>query len=76
MDHIISLGKENHALLIDCRDLSYQLVPLPAGIACNLRQKRRGCDSEYNTRRSECEEGAVWEEGDVSPEMFAERRAA
>lgn len=79
--YIISLGKENHALLIDCRDLSYQLVPLPAGISlviCDTKKRRGLVDSEYNTRRSECEEGAaalgVKALRDVSPAMFAERQ--
>jgi galactokinase len=30
---IVTLGKANHALLIDCRDLSYQEVSVPANVA-------------------------------------------
>jgi galactokinase len=34
MDQFISaLGQTGHALLIDCRSLDYQAVPLPAGVA-------------------------------------------
>ncbi|MHB9032531.1 MAG: galactokinase [Anaerolineae bacterium] len=79
--YIISLGQENHALKIDCRDLSYQLVPLPAGInlvICDTKKRRGLVDSEYNTRRKECEEGArilgVRVLRDVTPGMFAERQ--
>lgn len=61
MDQFVSaLGQRNHALLIDCRSLDYQSIPLPAGVAVVVADtmKRRGLlDSEYNTRRQECEEG-------------------
>jgi galactokinase len=61
MDQFVSaLGRRHHALLIDCRSLDYQPVPLPAGAAIIVADtmKRRGLvDSEYNTRRQECEEG-------------------
>jgi len=79
--YIISLGKRDHALLIDCRSLEYQPVPIPAGcslIVCDTKKRRGLVDSEYNTRRSECEEGArllgVKALRDVTPEEF-ERRA-
>src|SRR5580692_3737988 len=33
MDQFISVnGKANHALLLDCRDLSYKLAPIPANV--------------------------------------------
>ncbi len=61
MDQFVSaLGQRDHALLIDCRSLDYQPVPLPPGAAVVVADtmKRRGLvDSEYNTRRQECEEG-------------------
>ena len=53
MDQFISAnGKENHALLLDCRDLSFRLAPIPANgeaRACERRIQysatgvRRGC---------------------------------
>jgi galactokinase len=62
MDQFVStLGKENSALLLDCRDLSYRLVELNAAVRiviCNTRKQRSLEGSEYNRRRSECE-GAV-----------------
>jgi len=85
MDQFISLlGRRDHALLIDCRSLGYRLVPLPRGVAIVVADtmKRRGLvDSEYNTRRRECEEGArllgqyisgVRALRDVTPEQFAQ----
>ena len=61
MDQFVSaLGQRGHALFIDCRSLHHQPVPLPteATIIVSNTMKRRGLvDSEYNTRRRECEEG-------------------
>ncbi|MBN1994838.1 MAG: galactokinase [Anaerolineae bacterium] len=82
MDQFISaLGQKDHALLIDCRSLDYQAVPIPAGVAIviansNFRREGLGLlDSEYNTRRRECETAAahfgVPALRDVSPDVFA-----
>jgi galactokinase len=62
MDQFISaLGQRDHALLIDCRDLSHRHVPLDSGqvsvVVCNSGVQRGLVDSEYNTRRRQCEEG-------------------
>jgi galactokinase len=62
MDQFIAcLGKTGHALLIDCRDLSHQAVPLPSQVAWVIVDSgvHRGLvDMEYNTRRQECETAA------------------
>ncbi|TKI07388.1 galactokinase [Martelella alba] len=62
MDQLISaLGKDNHALLIDCRTLGTRPVPMPANVAViiiNSNVKRGLVDSEYNARRQQCEIGA------------------
>jgi galactokinase len=62
MDQLISiLGREGHALLIDCRYLTWQPVLLPDGVAvvvCDTSKRRGLADSAYNERRRECEEGA------------------
>ncbi|WP_370548305.1 galactokinase [Edwardsiella tarda] len=79
MDQLISaLGQAQHALLIDCRSLATQAVPLPAEAAVviiNSNVKRGLVDSEYNTRRQQCEEAArffaVPALRDVTPERFA-----
>jgi galactokinase len=64
MDQFISaLGQKDHALLIDTRALTYEAVPLPtSGVSIVIADtnKRRGLvDSEYNTRRSECEQAVA-----------------
>ncbi len=61
MDQFISaLGQKDHALLIDTRALSYEAVPLPATgvsiVIADTNKKRGLVDSEYNTRRAECEQ--------------------
>ncbi len=62
MDQLISAeGKENHALLIDCRSLETTPVSMPENMAIviiNSNKKRGLVDSEYNTRREQCEEAA------------------
>ena len=61
MDQFVScMGKAGHALLLDCRALDFQLVPIPAGIrlvVCNTMVKHDLATGAYNTRREECEEG-------------------
>ena len=79
MDQYISaLGKKDHALLIDCRSLDYKAVSIPAGTAiiiANSNVKHSLVDSEYNTRRQECETAAahfgVPALRDVPPDEFA-----
>lgn len=62
MDQFVSaLGRANAALFLDCRDLSYELVPLHMEariVICDTRKQRSLQTSEYNKRRTECE-GAV-----------------
>ncbi|HCH51738.1 MAG TPA: galactokinase [Proteus sp.] len=62
MDQLISAcGEENHALLIDCRSLDTTAVTMPEDIVVmiiNSNKKRGLVDSEYNTRRQQCEEAA------------------
>lgn len=59
MDQFISaLGQRDHALLIDCRSLETEAVPIPAGLRVmivNSRVRRGLVGSEYNTRRAQCE---------------------
>ena len=60
MDQFISaLGQAGHALLIDCRDLSHQAVPLPETtriVVCDSHIERALAASAYNERRQECEQ--------------------
>src|SRR3984957_15780816 len=59
MDQFISVnGKENHALLLDCRDLSYKLAPIPAHVAlviANTMVKHSVTGGDYATRRAQVE---------------------
>ena len=58
-----ALGTSGHAILIDCRDLSTEAVPLPAGTAVVVMDTatRRGLvGSAYNDRRAECEAAAAF----------------
>jgi galactokinase len=59
MDQFISAnGKENHALLLDCRDLSFKLAPIPANVAlviANTMVKHSIAGGDYRTRRAESE---------------------
>ena len=63
MDQFISaLGEEGHALLIDCRSLETRAVAMPAGVdvvIVNSNVRRGLVDSEYNTRRQQCETAAA-----------------
>ena len=62
MDQFISLhGRANHALMLDCRSLDYELVPIPESVKlviCNTGVKHTLAGGEYNRRREECEEAA------------------
>ncbi len=84
MDQFISaLGEADHALLIDCRDLSNRSVALPRDasiIVCDSHVERTLAGSAYNQRRSECEQALAilqqWYPSatalrDISVEQFA-----
>jgi len=62
MDQMISAaGKAGHALLIDCRSLAHELVPLPRGtvvIVLDTSTRRGLVGSAYNERRAQCEAAA------------------
>jgi galactokinase len=59
---IVAMGRADHALLIDCRSLDTEAVPLPAGLSVVVLDTgtRRGLvDSAYNERRQQCEAAAA-----------------
>jgi galactokinase len=62
MDQLVSArGEAGSALLIDCRSLTTQSVPLPSDLAVMIvhsRIRRGLVGSEYNTRRMQCEAAA------------------
>ena len=61
MDQFVSANAEkNHALLLDCRSLKFENVPLDTSetaiVICDTNVKHNLASSEYNTRRRECEQ--------------------
>lgn len=84
MDQFASaMGKKDHAILLDCRDLSYKYIPLELKgykiVISNTKKKRSLAAVKYNERRSECEKGLeilkkvlpdITCLGDVSAEQF------
>ncbi len=83
MDQLISAaGVEGMALLIDCRSLDCQPVPLPKGtvvVVLDTATRRGLVDSAYNERRSQCEAAAkhfgVKVLRDVTSQQLAARAA-
>jgi galactokinase len=62
MDQFVSCcGKQDHAVMIDCRWLEYQLAPIPPTVRiviCNSMVQHSVAGGEYNTRRAEIETGS------------------
>ena len=64
MDMFASMmGKENAVIHLDCNSLKYQYIPFNTLdyqlVLCNTTVKHTLLDSEYNTRRAECEEAVA-----------------
>jgi galactokinase len=64
MDQFASgLGRANHALMLDCRSLSYVDIPVTLGdhriVIISSQVKRELASSAYNERRAQCEEGVA-----------------
>ena len=61
MDQFISCnGQRDHALMLDCRNLQFKLLPISPGVSlviCNTMVKHEHTGGEYNQRRADCEEG-------------------
>ncbi|MCO4797978.1 MAG: galactokinase [Colwelliaceae bacterium] len=64
MDQLISaMGQQGHAMLLDCKDLSFEDAPIPDDLSLfivNSNVKRGLVDSEYNLRREQCEKVAKY----------------
>lgn len=54
------MGQKNCAIQLDCRSLAYEYIPFESEkytlLLCDSGVKHALADSEYNTRRNECEE--------------------
>ncbi len=83
MDQFASaMGKENNAIFLDTADLSYEYAPIKLEgakiVIANTNKKHKLTDSQYNARRSMCEEAlAILQKtvdikglGDLSIEEF------
>jgi galactokinase len=61
MDQFIAVfGAAEHALMLDCRSLEFQLLPVPCNlrlVVCNSMVRHELVSGEYNQRRADCEEG-------------------
>ena len=62
MDQFASVfGKEKHAILLDCRSMDYQYIPLDLKgykfVLLNTNVKHKLSESAYNQRRRQCELG-------------------
>lgn len=62
MDQYASvMGKDGSVILLDCRSLQHRYAPIDLNdhiiVLCDTKVKHALVDSEYNTRRLECEEG-------------------
>ncbi len=65
MDQYASVfGKKNHAIRLDCRSLEHAYQPLDLQgcqiILLDTSIKHNLASSEYNTRRSQCQQGVEW----------------
>jgi galactokinase len=76
MDQFVSLhGQEDHALVLDCRALSFESLLIPDSVKLvisNTMVKHELASSEYNRRRADCEE-AVRRLAEVLPGIRALR---
>jgi galactokinase len=61
MDQFISChGRAGHALMLDCRSLAFQLLPMPSRVrlmVCNTMVRHEHASGGYNKRQGECQEG-------------------
>jgi galactokinase len=61
MDQFSSaMGKKDHVIFLDCKDLSYELIPLKMEghklVITNTNKKRSLAAVKYNERRSQCDQ--------------------
>lgn len=71
-----AIGREGHAILLDCRSLEANLVSVPEGltlVVADTRVRRELVSSEYNIRRLQCEEAAKLLRGILGKEVKALR---
>lgn len=74
------MGKTNHVILLDCKDLSYQYFPLKMEgyriLLLNSRVHHSLASGEYNKRRKECEEGLAILQKNLGIQSFRDIKKA
>ncbi|GAB2552129.1 galactokinase [Gracilibacillus alcaliphilus] len=82
----IGMGKQDHAMLLNCDTLDYEYAPIQLAnhdiIIINTNKRRELADSKYNERRSQCEQAladlqtklSIGSLGELSPEQFEQSR--
>ncbi len=82
----IGMGKDEHAILLNCQTLDYMYSPLELQgtslIIANTNKRRGLADSKYNERRTECERAlkqlqlklSIKSLGDLTPEQFEQHK--
>ena len=82
----IGMGKDKHAILLDCNTLEYEYAPVELRdyviMIMNTNKRRELADSKYNERRSECESALadlqteldIQSLGDLSVDAFDQHR--
>lgn len=82
----IGMGREEHAVLLNCQTLDFTYTPLrlqnASLIIANTNKQRGLADSKYNERRGECEralkdlqvELSIHSLGELSPEQFEQHK--
>ena len=72
----IAMGKKDHAIFLDTSDLSYEYAPIELKdskiVITNSNVKHKLVDSEYNTRRRECNEALALLQKELDIESLGE----
>ncbi|SHM67035.1 galactokinase [Gracilibacillus kekensis] len=83
----VGMGKQDHAMLLDCDTLNYEYAPIKLEnhdiIIINTNKRRELADSKYNERRSQCEAALadlqtqldIGSLGELTPEQFEANRS-
>lgn len=72
----IGMGKEEHAILLDCQTLDYQYSPFRLKdhtlVIANTNKRRGLADSKYNERREQCDRALEQLQGELKIDSLGE----
>lgn len=72
----IGMGKEEHAILLDCQTLDYQYSPFQLKdhtlVIANTNKRRGLADSKYNERREQCDRALEQLQNDLQIDSLGE----